>query len=182
MQGRNQQRRALETILPLLILDVEATQRLTKAPDAERSRSTERGASLVRAAVMWETLRERYQIDLVLQVLEWLDSQSHVQALAVWYEYVDKWPEYEPNNRKARAEEGLWWMVDHIYEDLNIYGPNLVPKAVRMQRRDELIVYQKHILLMTVNQIAVYHGLKPLRIKRILKKNRQSARPDGPVV
>lgn len=177
MQNHEHKRRALLTLLPLLIYDVEETQKFTRAPDAESGRSTSRGESLVRATLLYDALCRRWQLATVRGALENLWDYQRPLALAVWYQHVSPWPEYHPDQREDMAERGVDWMVGNIRVTLLEYIPNRPKTPISIQRRDIQIMELKEGGWKT-REIAQRFDITEHRVKQIVKRQRDALRAD----
>lgn len=166
---------ALTTLLPLILYGIEESQRVTVRPMSpdERFGPPARGGKStagdipLRAMAIDRQIRERWQVDIVEASLVRLFGHSRTLGLAVWYEYVNQWDEYEGQRRRRLADEGLEWMADDIEEELLPYTPDRLPKVVREIDRDKQIrkLRKKG---WPIRRLANQYGLSPRQIRHIV--------------
>jgi len=177
---------ALTTLLPLILYGIDEAQRLTVRPMSPDDRfgpppkrgRRDAGDVPLRAMHLDRSIRRRWQVDVVELALQDLFAHNRRMGLAVWYEYVNQWNEYEARCRRKLAEDGCLWMLENaIGVELLAYTPDHLPRELREEERNRHIRRLKN-KGWPVKRLANQYGLSPSQIRRIVYTDKKGEK-DG---
>lgn len=113
-------------------------------------------------AESWEKVKRyygiRYRTGAIERALGVLYDHSPALSQSVYYEYVEPWTEFNPDNRAKWSEAGLHFLATYIPGDIPFHSPDVLHEPWRCEAR------KLHAEGLSVRQIARALGRAKTRV------------------